>query len=274
MNPQKNRKRKTDKGRSRHINKTVLLLVLFCLCVGGIALVSAKYIKQNVTKNNSAMASEFYFESDLLDGKEHEVVATEDNGKTAKVTLRLKNHVDELRYSETEIDYTISVVQKDGTKAEDVTIDQENGTIAAGKATNDRQTHDVDVTLSGLKAGETYTVTATTDNTYHKMLSGTIKVLLSDTKLYASISDKTQYIEVTVWTTDYAGEVKVTYGNIGLIPDNTDAKLKNAKSTGGTITESDWKENTSHVYRFFKSDVNKNYRVTVSNKEVTVSEES
>ena len=280
MNPQKNRKRKTDKGRSGHRNKAVALLVLFCLCIGGISAVSAKYMKQTEYKNNAATAKEFYFESDLLDGSDtvHTVVPTQadENGKnTASVTIRLKNYVDDLRFSETAIEYTVSVKEEEtASEASEVQItyptsdaDQNGKHVIASGAKNN-----ADVLLANLQPGKTYLVTATTDNTYQKTLTGKIKVAEPDYQIYASLNDEKQYIEVTVWTTDYHGPVKLNYGDIGLLPDNTDAKLADAQTTGGTITESNWKENASHVFRFFKSDVNKNYKVTVNGQEVTVSE--
>lgn len=279
MNLQKNTKREHGKVRGARIDKTVALLVLFCLCIGGISMVSAKYMKQNETKNNAATASEFYFESDLLDGKVHEIVPTDNNGTTASVTVRLKNYADELRYSEVAIEYTVTVTEQDDTSVSGVQIkypNSDDNTTAQHIIAAEEKNH-ADVTLSGLQAGHNYIVTATTNNLYQKTLTGTIKVAQPDTSVYASISDKTQYIEVTIWTTDYAGAVKLNYGNIGLIPDNTDTKMVDAKSTGGTIAEGNWGANTSHVFRFFKTDVNKQYQVTVNNennesKEVTVSE--
>ena len=274
MNPQKDRKKEDSKIRSVRISKTVALLVLFCLCIGGVSLVSARYIKQTDTKNNSAAAKEFYFESDLLDGEEHEVVAT---GKgTASVTIRLKNYVDDLRYSETKIDYNVAVqeVKEDGTYVQlpNSKISNQTGTLA----TTGKQ--HADVTLSNLQAGETYMVTATTNNIYQKTLSGTIKVKAPDTNVYAEISSNTdQYIEVTVWTTDYAGEVTMKYDNGTLLPDNTDTLMRSVLSTSDTFYSGTWKANTSHVFRFFKTTdaAGKTYQVIVkkddSTKEVTVS---
>lgn len=275
MNPRKNRKRENSKSRGVRIHKTAALLVLFCLCVGGISMVSARYIKQTEIKSKAVTADEFYFESDLLDGNTHEVVATNDeNGTaTASVTVRLKNYADELRYSGITIEYTLAVSPADG-----VQIQYGSNAVTSSEATHtlekNKQSQE-DITLSGLKPGKSYTVTATTQgNTYQKTLTGTIKVTAPDQSVYASLKDETQYIEVTVWTTDYSESVKLTYGNIGLLPDNTDAKLQNAVSSGSTITENNWRANTSHVFRFFKSDTNKSYQVTVDNesKEVTVSE--
>ena len=181
------------------------------------------------------------------------------------------NYADELRYSGTEIKYSVTVKEKDtDIQLADNNINNQTGTIATGEK------HFADVTLSNLAAGKTYTVTATTSNIYKKTLTGTIKVNASDRQVYAKVSDNTnQYIEVTVWTTDYTGQVTLTYGNIGLIPDNTDDMMSDMQSTGGTITNNNWGTNTSHVFRFFKTTESAKYRVTVDNesKEVTVSAE-
>lgn len=275
MNPQKNRNTKHHKGRSAKISKTVALLVLFCLCIGGLSMVSARYIKQTDTKNNVAAAKDFYFESDLLDGQTHEIVPTENNGTTARVTVRLKNYADELRYAQTAIQYEVKVTEPDGATASGVSMqcitdtnsEDTTHTIAANAK------HYADITLSGLKAGKTYTVTATTDNVYQKSLTGTIKVTEADKNVYAVVSNQTQYIEVTVWTTDYTGAVTVKYSAAAnLVPDNTDTKMQNAL-TGDDITEQNWPANTSHVFRFFKENTEKNYKVAVNGTEVTVSEQ-
>ena len=266
MNPQKKRKRKNSKIRRTRLNKTMALLVLFCLCIGGISMVSARYIQQNDTDNNSVSAKEFYFESDLLDGRIHEVIPTDDNGMTASVTLRLMNYVDELRYSGTEIKYSVTV-KENGTDnlLENSNITNQTGTIAA------TQKKHADVTISNLEAGKTYIVTATTSNIYKKTLTGTIEVASADTTVHASISNNTdQYIEVTVWTTDYTGNVTLKYDNKTLLPDNTDTKMKDAVSTRDIFYSGSWGANTSHVFRFFKT-TTATYQVTVSGTEVTVS---
>lgn len=264
MNTNKIKKRKQNK--SRGANKIVAFLVLFCICIGGIAMISAKYIKQTTTNKNAATAKEFYFESDLLDGDTHEVTPT-DKG-TATVKIRLKNYVDELRYSETEIQYKISVKETGSdTEDNDITVKNGSGTIETGAK------HYADIELSNLQAGKSYTITATTDNIYHKTLKGTIEVSKPDTDINASVHDETQYIEVTIWTNDYSGNVTLSYGNsIGLSPDNTDSKMK-GKTTGETITI-DFKANQSHVFRFFKENTDAKYDVQINGKEVTVIEKS
>ena len=275
MNQQKNRKRRNNRRRGMRINKTMVFLVLFCLCIGGASLVSARYIKQTDTNNNSVSAQEFYFESDLLDGETHEIVPTDADG-TASVTVRLMNYVDDLRYSETEIKYEVNVVEENSSTESGVTITckTDTNTNDTTKTITPNEKHYADVTISGLQAGKIYTVTATTNNTYQKTLTGTIKVATPDATVHASISTNTdQYIEVTLWTTDYAGPITLKYASdIGLVPDNTDS-LMSGKTTGKNINVENWETNTSHVFRFFKTAdaTGKAYQTAVEGTEVTVS---
>ena len=85
----------------RRYKKTVAALTLIgCVGFGGF-LVAAKYM-QSTPKQDTVLAKEFYFTSDLLDGETHEITALdqgEDGNYTASVTFQLMNHEDELRYS-------------------------------------------------------------------------------------------------------------------------------------------------------------------------------
>ena len=265
MKPQRRKKNKnTIVGR----NKTVVLLVLFCITIGAMAMVAAKYIHDTNT-TNGATAKEFYFTSDILSktGTTHEVTALEAN-QTATVTFQLMNHADSLRYSEVNIKYTVSVREKGGATLDSSKIENQTGTISGNQVNN------ANVTIKGLEPGKEYIVTATTDNTYKQTLRGTIKVKKADDNVYASVKDKNNYIEVTVWTIDHTGEVSLTYQNTGLIPDNTDTKMENAKRTDDTLKFTDWAANTSHVFRFFKqnTDTSKIYEAKVNETEVTISE--
>ena len=111
------KKKRQTKG-----NKTIRLLILFCVVMAMSAVVAAKYIDQ--TKNNDAVtAKEFYFTSDILDGKTHKISADQSN-KTAKMKVQLMNHPDDLRASEVDIHYTVTV--KNQTDKKDVTLNDDN----------------------------------------------------------------------------------------------------------------------------------------------------
>ncbi len=249
----------------KRINKkTGAIIIGAILLILLIAGVSARYVKTD-EQNDSAVAKDFYFTSDILDGGTHTITATQANG-TAKLELTLMNHADDLRFSQTDIEYSVSV-KENGSDTELATAaagTNITGTIASG-AGNDQK-----VTVTGLEPGKTYKVTATTDNIYSKTLTGTVKVNSSDSSLYGSINDKGEYIEVAVWTKDYSGSVEVAAAS-SLIPDNTDRYMTSA-GIGSTVTVSDWKKDTSHAFRFFKNDSSKTYSLEISGKKVVVNE--
>lgn len=260
--------------------KIILLLSLFCISIFFISVVSAKYIHK--TENTGTVtAKEFYFKSDILDGRTHTVTAGADG--TASINITLMNHEDELRYSETDINYEIKIKNDEN---QDVTPDDSTGltgTIPEGKNSASDKTNDKTITIQGLAAGKTYTITAeTTGNSYSKKLTGTVKVNPIDRDIHTAINDEGAYVEVTIWSGEYKGTVKLDYCQ-GLIPDNTDPLLENAlnatdASTPAEVTLSAWKTDTSHVFRFFKNNENKNYKVEITGtseneKKVTVSEQ-
>lgn len=264
MKPHKRIKNRKRKNTIAGLSKTVVFLIIGCLAIGILASVAAKYVHET-KKDVSAAAKAFYFTSDLLDGETHEIAPMESDGK-ASITFQLMNHADELRYSEVAIDYHVTVTSDDVSAAE-ASVTPSTGTLTSGSAQN------AEITLKNLEAGKAYTVTAETNNTYHKVLSGKIKVQDVDNQVHASVLDKTNYIELTVWSADYAGDITIAYAD-SLIPDNTDDLMSNAATGGKTISVNDWKQNTAHVFRFFKDNASedKQYDVKVNEQEVTVSE--
>ena len=239
------------------------------------AVVAAKYL-QSGAKEAAATAQEFYFESDLLDGQTHTVTATEGDGsKTATVTITLKNHADDLRYSEVDIPFAVSVSDEDGETAEDVTITSSTGTLTKGNV------NDAAVTISGLQPGKTYTVTASTNETYAKTLTGAIAVTATDNSVQASLRDGGAYIEATVWTVDYSGNVTLNYA-ASLIPDNTDSAMSDWKTAASSADSSassgtgavNLDAYSSHTFRFFKSDTSKTYGVTATGTGVSINEQA
>ncbi|MBU5481401.1 hypothetical protein KQI91_09330 [Blautia sp. MSJ-19] len=264
----KRNRRKKRRDTIAGLSRTVVFLALFCVFLGMLTFVAAKYIRQT-EKTSVANAQEFYFTSDLLDGNVHQV-STQTDGM-ASVTLTLMNHADELRYSEVDIAYTVTVTDANGNEETGITVDPAKGSIAKG------ENHDAEIKVSGLKAGEKYVITASTDNTYAKTLTGTVSVNAVDSQVYASVKDGGVYIEVTVWTTESSVSNMILKYCAGLIPDNTDTQLKNAVTastdTSIQIGESGiWTANTSHVYRFFKSVASRTYKAETNGTEVTVSE--
>lgn len=156
-------------------------LAVFCILFSFIPSVTAKYIKQTEIKG-VAIAREFYFSSNLLDGSMHQITAGEDG--RASVSFVLMNYEEERKYSEVDIDYVVTVEEEDGDKENDVVISP-----AAGKIPKGMPDH-VEIMVSGLTAEHTYRINASTDNTYTKTLTGTVKVGTEDEQMYLSTEDE------------------------------------------------------------------------------------
>lgn len=159
---------------------TKIFWAVFCMIMISIPSVSAKYIRQTEL-TGVVNARNFYFVSDLLDGGVHQVTVKED--AMASVTLTLMNYMDEERYSEVDIDYVVEAEDTDKDEKSSLTVSPAAGTITKG------QRNAVEIVVSGLKAGHTYKITASTDNTYAKTLTGVVKVNADDSPLCAPEAD-------------------------------------------------------------------------------------
>ena len=157
---------------------TKIYWAVFCMIMISISSVSAKYIRQTEL-TGVVNARNFYFVSDLLDGGVHQVMVKEDT--MASVTLM--NYINEERYSEVDIDYVVEVRDTDKDEKSSLTVSPAAGTITKG------QRNAVEIVVSGLKAGHTYKITASTDNTYVKTLTGVVKVNADDSPLCAPEAD-------------------------------------------------------------------------------------
>ncbi len=206
-------KKNSKISRKKVIISTVAVVLSLCLLAVGMLV--AKYLNER-NSNGSVTAENFYFTSNLLDGEEHKLAP----GSTS-VTFTLGNHEDDLRYSEVDIEYTVTVdngatVENNGT-----------GTLAKGSV------KDTEVTVSNLQPGTTYTVTAVGKGGYSKTLKATIAVPAKAAQLYQHQDNSSgEYILLTVWNEgDEAGSVTVAYTGI---PDNTNSDMR------------DWRTNESH----------------------------
>ena len=153
----------------------------FCMIMLSIPSVTAKYIRQTEL-TGVVNARNFCFVSDLLDGGMHQVTVKED--AMASVTLVLMNYMDEERYSEVDIEYVVEVEDTEKDEKSSLTVSPAAGTITKG------QRNTVEIVVSGLKAGHTYKITASTDNTYAKALTGVVKVNADDSQLCAPETDE------------------------------------------------------------------------------------
>ncbi len=225
----------------------VLLVILIGAAIG-------RYQRQ-FQSDGSAKALDFYFTSNLLDGGTHTLAAGSD-----KVEFTLGNHADELRYSEVDIAYVVTVTPADdGTVTDGVKVGYGN----ASQKLNRGGKQDDTVTVSDLEPG-TYTVKAEGIGSnqegaggYKTILTATIVVPEPESVVYKYLdTTNSEYVLLTVWSQGYQGTVTIT-PPASLIPDNTDRVMETTK-TGETITdEISFRDSgySSHTYRFFGSGV-------------------
>ncbi len=206
-------------------------LVLFVILISAVI---GRYQSQ-FGSDGSARALNFYFTSDLLDGGAHTLAP-----ETTELSFTLGNHADELRFSEMDISYEVTVTPADG-----VTIEKGTATLTKNKKS------DAKVTLKGLKPGE-YTVTAVGEGGYSKTLTATVVIPEKKARLYWHQENVSgEYLLLTVWNEGgVAGKVTVNY--IG-IPDNTNPNMTDwvTADTDFASEEITIEPYESKVFRFF-----------------------
>lgn len=220
-------------NRKKAIIPVVLIVILICVLAAGTLI--AKYISER-SSDGWVRAKEFYFTSNLLDGKTHTLAPD-----SKEISFTLGNHADDLRYSEMDIKYKVSVTPE-------ATVTESEGTLN----TEDGVT-DVTVSISGLEPGKTYTVTAVGEGGYKKTLTATIEVPIKATTPYYYIDkSNSDYTLLTIWNEmETAGNVEFEYTGI---PDNTNPNM--TEWVTGTATTKkkqsvEIKPHESKVFRFF-----------------------
>lgn len=235
----------------------VLALVAVCAALPG---AYAKYIQTIHQEQGEITSQIMYFESNYLTESGATYTITADT-----VTITLTNYPDDLRISELDVNYEISVTGGDAT----ITIGDETtntGTLTAGNKQS------ASVKISGLEQGKTYTVTARGENGFVKTLSATFTVTEQENKVFKRVEQTEHYVLLTVWTQKVTGNAVISDIPAALIPDNTDPVLASVKTADTAFTDDksfNNKEYTSRTYRFFipKGDATE---YTVDNFEVVV----
>ncbi len=260
-------------GRKGKRKKPIVKAVLSVACLLMLVALNGSAIgryQHEFNSEGSFRAKEFYFTSDFLDGSTH-ILAP---GST-EVEFTLGNHSDELRCSEMDIDYVVTIAPDDGSPAVGVTVSNDSGTLAKNVKS------DKTVAVSGLQLGNTYVVTAVGTGGYKETLTAKIKVLPVESVVYKYLdTTNSEYVLLTVWAQGYEGNVEIT-PPAGLIPDNTDPVMKTAQTGAASITDSTSFLNTgssadgyaSHTYRFFGGDVTaEDFTVTYGSETATEKE--
>ncbi len=192
-------------------------------------------------------AQEFYFAGDMLSEEQPSYYL---NAGTESLDITLRNHPDALRFSQGDIDYTVTVTEKE---SGDVVF-TDSGSLAKNAASDDT------VTLTGLESGKRYIVSATGTSGYSKTISAEFAVLSETGSVYKhlDVSDGACVV-LTVWADYTCGDVVITFP-AGLIPDSSDPVLAPVNNysggvyTAGTVNDNFAGGYYSKTYRFFLSD--------------------
>lgn len=253
-------KKKKDKSRRVWLIVIALLVVLFGVELSANHGVLAKYITSRTQPQSLVTTNMFYFRSNYLtDAATTPEISL--NPGTTSVDIELYNFADELRNSELDIQYTISVTSSNGGSGSL----SKNTDVLTGVSAGTTKSTDT-VTLSGLENGKSYTVTAvgksktnaqsTTYGGYEKTIKATFTVGSETPKVYKYL-DKSNpdYCLLMVWTTGSAkGNAQIGYP-VNLIPDNTDPAMSGwttGPATNKAETTASFSDYySSHTYRFF-----------------------
>lgn len=240
----------SPKAKKKSMGATVAVLaVCFVLPVILIGAVIGRY-QQQLRSDNPVRAREFYFTSDFLDGGAHTLAP-----ETTQVSFTLGNHADDLRFSEVDITYEVTVTPTDGS-ASGVTVEYGN----TAKKLAQGQIQDDTVTIQNLKPGHTYTIEAKGTGGYEKTLTAAIEVLSTEPAVYKHLdTTNPEYVLLTVWAQGYQGEVTIAPPS-GLIPDNTDPVMDGVQTDAAFTDRTSFQDSgyCSHTYRFFGSGVTAN----------------
>lgn len=244
---------KLNKGRGLFYLAGLAVIITSVLTVS-ISGTMAKYARQSEDKK-TIVAKEFYFESDLLkDPEENAVVVL--NSTATEVSFELRNHADNLRYTKDKIKYVVTVEvleEKDGTPVLSSSLGEISGAPSDGQGK-------VTVKLIGLEKGKKYFVEATGESGYSEKLSATFEISENEENIFKYLDKNVseQYILLTVWTENVAGNVSIDIP-AGLVPDYTDIAMIDCKNYDeGKYIADDFVDNgsfaknySSHTYRFF-----------------------
>ncbi len=242
--------------KSGWLNKYSIIIAIVAVAVVSVGGVMAKYVYETFGRNVVA-AKEFYFSSNLLsvEGKEYVL-----NSNASEISFFIGNNADNLRYSESDIKFTVSV---ETDAAVQPIVDTPAGVIPADGVNR------AVITISNIVQGARYTVTAVGEAGYMQTLTASFSLAPDGENAYMTLAEDPlgNYLLFTVWTEDMIGEVEIQFP-AGLIPDSTDPILnsvvnyvENTEGLGfyaeGKFTDRDsfaLKDYSSRTYRFFVDD--------------------
>ena len=239
------------------IKKYKVVLVILCVFVL-FMFTKSSLAKYNANKNKDFLyeASSFYFTSDTLNSDSTVSVYTFATG-TDYIEFNIANNEDNLRYSEVDIHYQVTITDINGNSVKD----KNNNTISNIDANLTKNNINANThRFSNLEDGA-YIVTATSISPYSKTIRANFIITNSDTNLRYTVTDavNSPILQLTISTNDYSGNVKILWPE-GITPDNTISVFENLKTgyTSSSITVSLTK-NGEYIYQFFKENPSRVY---------------
>lgn len=247
-------KRKHKKNVNRNSEKIKSFLFIFAIILVTIVITIivqnafAKFKSSNVTQTQVYEAKSFYFESDLLK-EENSETYTLKKGEDA-ITIKLKNNVDNLRYSDIEINYVVKITTMDGK----VVVDK-SGNIVDNKTgiLSNNGIEEQEIKFINLPEGN-YKVVAESVSPYVKKLQANFSVVDSNKNISYVVNDSkgSPVMRLTVKSNDYTGNIKIGWSK-RLAADSSDGKFKDVNSgfeQGSAII--DFVADSEYTFQFFK----------------------
>ena len=229
-------------------NKNILLIISFVIFLGFFSYSLAKYIDDR-KKEFLYEAKAFYFESNYLNDIASVKSYTLEKG-IDYVEFDIENNIDQLRYSDVTINYTVTLTDLEGNAVKDksgASVSPITATLANGSIK--KNTH----RFSNLKGG-VYVVNAISKKPYTKTIRANFIITNDNTSISYSVTDtaNSPILQLTVNTNDYNGNIKITWPD-GVTPDNTNSLFTDVTSgyTSSNKTISVVK-NGEYTFQFFK----------------------
>lgn len=196
-------------------------------------------------------AKNFYFESDLLNSNTNPVSYAYQRGIDS-ISFELKNNIDELRYSDVEISYVVTINTLDGKQV----VDKSGNTVneITGKLTN-QNIESKKIEFTNLAEGN-YVVIAKSKSPYEKTIQANFTLTGNDYNITYEVSDSkdSPVMRLTVITKDYAGDVTINYPE-GVSPDSTDSKFSSVNSGFAQSSVAiHFDANSEYTFQFFKKE--------------------
>ena len=240
---------KKDKHQKKVKKIPIWPIIFIPLLVVGVTL--AQYVAEK-HKEDVIQTGSFYFESTLL--KEENPPIYEYEKGVNSISVDLNNFVDELRNSELNIDYIVSLTDSNGNTMTDIngnTIADKTGVLPKNRR------HTENIKFENLKSG-TYTVTANATGPFQKTLKANFVITQRDDEIKYSVSDsiRSAILQLTVSTQDYSGDVQINWPE-GVSPDSSESKFQNVNSgflQGNCLIH--FEANSEYTFNFFKKDPN------------------